>query len=505
MPKLEPNQDLTIGDLMEVHELYALNKKEWRFLMAAYEGTKELVRLGYLGRNERETEKNYERRENEASGFDYTKSIVDLFNYYLFKKDPKRFLGKLDKDPLWDLFTKNCNLYGDGFNDFLTEQGRYSSIEGHVGIIVDKPNRKIESRAQEISEEIYPYLAAYLPTAILDWEYERDQNNRPYLSYLKLKDDDDKYRLWWPGKWEIWEVPVGRDIVEDVASGKKIISSPISKDTKAKKVGNGEYPLNKIPFVWLINIKSKNRPIGVSDVHEVARLDVGILRNVSQGEEVISYTAFPMMRKPKKEAKPDGGISSPAEDTVAPTAILEFDPEHPESKPDWLSSEAQPAISAILEWISIKREEIYRTVNAGGMASTEISTTAKSGVALKTEFQLLNASLVRKAKNLEKAELDIIKYWLAWQMQENYFKDITVERERTYDVEDLAQDLENILTSQLIVKSKIFNDRMQKKVVRAMLPAVEDDEIKKIDKEIDDYVEPSPFEIPSEEQQNVGY
>jgi hypothetical protein len=125
-------------------------------------------------------------------------------------------------------------------------------------------------------------------------------------------------------------------------------------------------------------------------------------------------------------------------------------------------------------------------VNAGGMASTEISTQAKSGVALKAEFQLLNASLVRKAKNLEKAERQIIDYWLQWEKQPEKIENISIQRERTYDVEDLASDLENILTASIIVKSKKFNDEMQKQIVRQMLPAAENEMIKDIDIEIEE-------------------
>lgn len=491
MPKLKPGQELTVEDLKATHELYAKNVNEWKFLMSAYEGTKELVEQGYFLRNERESPENWERRKAEAAGFDYSSSIVDLFNFYLFKKPVKRIMGKLEKDEAWLKFNMDCNLYEEGFDDFLTEQGRYSSIYGQVGMIVDKPSREFANRKEELEENIYPYIVAYFPTAILDWEYERDRNNRPFLSYIKLLDDDGVYRLWWKNKWEMWELPVE----EEQLTTEKVTGGQIVQKTKAKKIDEGDYPLDKIPFVWLINKKGKTRPIGRSDIHEVARLDVSILRNESQGEEIISYGAFPMMRKPAKESKPDGGISITTEDQVGVQSILEFDKENPESKPDWLEAKVQEPISAILDWIERKVQEIYRVVNAGGMASTEISTQAKSGVALTVEFQLLNSALVRKAKNLEKTEKEIIKHWLAWQNQSDYYKDISIERERSYDVDDLARDLENVLTASIIVKSKKFNDRMQKSIVRQMLPAAEDDEIKDMDEEIDKSVEPMAEEF----------
>ncbi len=474
-----PKTNLKVGDLLEKHNLYAANINEWYFLMASYEGAKELVRLGYLRRNERESLANYNRRKSEAYGFSYSKSVVDLFNFYLFKKPVKRDMGALKTNELWAAFMKDCNLYGDSFDEFLTEQGRYSSIEGHMGILVDKASVTFENKKEQLEQGVYPYVASYFPSAIMDWEWSRDENNRPYLSYLKLMDDNDddviQYRLWWPDAFEVWEVPYNDDDKYD-------------EQAEAELKLEGENPLGEIPFVWLYNLKGKQRPIGVSDIHDVARIDVSILTNLSEGEEVITYGAFPMMRKPMKESRPDGVQTPAKEDEVGIQAVLEYDPNHPESKPDWLDAAVAEPITAILDWIGRKVSEIYRAVNAGGMASMEVSTTAKSGAALQAEFQLLNANLVRKATNLEKAEVQIIEYWLRWEEEDlkARMKDITVERSRTYDVENLAADLDNALTSTTIVKSKKFSEAIQKNVARQMLPAADDKQLKEIDEEIEE-------------------
>jgi hypothetical protein len=190
-----------------------------------------------------------------------------------------------------------------------------------------------------------------------------------------------------------------------------------------------------------------------------------------------------------REARPDGAKADQA-DEAGVTAVLEFDPDHPESKPDWLEARVQEPIAAILDWIGRKVAEIYRAVNAGGMASMEVSTAPKSGAALKAEFQLLNSNLVRKATNLEQAEKKIVEYWARWEGIEG-IEDITIERSRTYDVENLAADLENVLTAKTIVMSKKFKAILQKNVVRAMLPAAEDAQLIEIDEEIDAAPEPT--------------
>lgn len=488
---------LTIGDtkkageLMETHALYNENLGEWTFLLAAYEGTRELIDLGYITRHERESEENWQRRESEAYGFGYTKSVVDLFNFYLFKKEVKRVVPDgIKNDPSWIAFQADCNLEGDKLDTFLTDSGKQASICGHVGVLVDKPSKNLENKQQEKEAGIYPYVALYYPDAILDWRFDKDENDRPYLSYLKLRDDPDgdtskrarhEYRLWYTDHFEVWETP-------DVDETQK----PEDMDAELKYFG--ENPLSKIPFVWLYNMRSRRKPIGVGDVHEVSRIDVSIIRNLSEGEEVIYYAAFPMMRKPGKAGGgPTGDGASPpdTDDETGVTAVLEFDPNHPESKPDWLDSSVSEPIDAILKWIERKVAEIYRAVNAGGMASMEVSTVAKSGTALQAEFQLLNAHLVKKAINLEKAEDAIDHYWLMWEGKEKYEEGIENTRERTYDVENLHADLENALTAKTIVHSETFRQKIEKRVARQMLPSAEDEDLKVIDKEIESYEAPT--------------
>jgi hypothetical protein len=482
---------MQIKELQETNKLYDANISEWTFLLACYNGVRELIRRGYLERHERESEKNYERRLKEAYGFGYSKSVVDLFNFYLFQKPVEREMDKIEGHKLFDYFMKDCNLYGDTLDQFFLNNGRYASIMGHIGILVDKATSEIGTLAESIENKVYPYVAAYFPQNILDWEWDRDDFNRPYLSKLKLKDDDGQYRLWTTTNWEVWREPS-----EDERKEKSI------KPGEAIQVAEGLNPLNEIPFIWYYNLRTNSPSLGSSDIHEISRIDVSIIRNLSQGEEVINYGAFPMMRKPMIEA----GADSP--DDAGPTSILEFDPDHPESKADWLEAKVSEPVDAILKWIGTKVSEIYRASNAGGMAATEIATQAKSGTALKAEFQLLNSHLVNKATNLEKAEKNVMRFWSLWEgFTDKEIELISIKRSRTYEVENLAADLENYLTSQSIVKSDLFKKQIQKMVVRMVLPGLPENVYADIDTEIEEYVAPevnvNAFTADDEENNNT--
>ena len=499
---------LLTKDLKSTHPLYQTNDQEWYFLQASYKGARELIRLGLLARHERESLKNYQRRIEEAFGFSYSASVVNLFNFYLFQKPVERDVGQLKGDELWEKFVKDCDLFGNSFDDYVVEQGRWASVFGHVGILVDKPQTETENVAQEKAKGIYPYLARYFPTAILDWEYKRaEDTNRPFLAYLKLIDDDGKYRLWYPDHWEIWEEASETEKEEFKNTQSKGVQTKIDNkatdEMKATFLDAEENPLGEVAFVWLYNMKSDTHPLGSSDITDIARVDLSIMRNLSQGEEIINFAAFPMMRKPMRESSLET-TSAPQTDEVGETAVLEFNPEHGEDgKPDWLESKVAEPLTAIASWVDRKVDEIYRSSNSGGVASTQVQGMAKSGVALKTEFLLLNSRLANKAVNVENAEKKIIEFYLKWKNQEDWFAEVKNERAREYEVEDLAADLENILTAKSIVVSDRFNEAIQKSVVRKILVALTDEQYKEIDDEIKENIESEP-ELTPEEAFKIG-
>jgi hypothetical protein len=492
---------MTMAELQATHEYYDAYKPYWDFLLASYEGIRALIAGGHaIFKHERETQANYDRRVSEAYGFGYSQSIVDIFNFYLFKTAPKRDMGPLSKDKQWAMFKEDCDLYGADFEQWLLESQRYAGIMGHVGLLVDKGSVEYSTKKQELDNKVYPYVARYFPQAILDWAYERDDNNRPYLSMIKLLDDDGRYRIWTTKEWATY-MPTedeinGAPTVKNTTTGKVQGGGGTSGEkTKIEPEDFGPNPFmddttgrGEIPFIWMYNLKSKLRNIGVSDIKDIAYIDASIIRNLSEGEEVITYGAFPMLRTPMPEATPATTAKNVATE-VGITALMQFDPDKPEAKPDWLEAMVKEPIDAMLAWMVRKIEEIYRSSNAGGMAGTEIQTQAKSGTALKAEFQLLNSKLVSKGNNTENAEKGIVRYWTMWQKDEAALEKIVIEYSGTYDIENLTADLENALTAKTIVMSKTFKSEVQKNVVRQYLPNAEPKLLDEIDKEIEQSVE----------------
>lgn len=501
--------EMSIADLESTHSKYDKNIDYWDYFQAAYKGTRQLVENNYaIIQHERESSKNHTKRQTEAYGFNYSGSIIDLFSFYLSKETAVRDMGPLANDKQWSKFNDDCNLYGDNFDNWLIDAQKWASVLGHVGILIDKSSITYATVEEELKQNVYPYVARYFPQNILDWEFARDQNNRPYLSKLKLKDSDGTYRIWTTKWWATYKADIDSGesgTIMNITTGKpvggKAATSDNNKDMMIKSESSGDNPFidpstgrGEIPFVWLYNIRGEEYPLGISDIKDIADIDVSIINNLSESEEVITYGAFPMLLKPMRAdgIGPEGRGNL---DVTGPTAILEFDPEHPESKPEWLASQVVEPIRAILELIGLKASEIYRISNAGGMAATEIQTQAKSGVALKSEFQLLNGKLVNKGKNAEEAERSIKKYWCMWQKRDEAIEDISVEWPETYDIENLAQDLENAVVAKTFIKSRLFYATLQKKLSKSLLPNTNAIILKEIDAEIDQALESGELDI----------
>jgi hypothetical protein len=463
-----PGEPFLVRDLRSTHPYYADEWSEWTFLTAAYEGVRQLVDIGVVKQHEREDDPAFLRRMTELYGLNYSRAVIDLVNHYLFKKEPTREIPKqLAEDPAWIAFLDDCNLYGDKFGDLLADQARWSSVMGHVGFLIDKPLLAAESKQQELAQGIYPYISVYHPPAILDWEYARDITGRPRLSFIKLLDDSDgtnTYRFWWQDHWELWREPESEE-------------EP-SEEAEAVKIGEGENPLGEIPFVWLHNLSGRFFPLGVSDIHEIARIDLSIIRDLSQISEIAGFNAFPVLMAPMLEE----GLET--QDDIGPTAVIEFDPENPQAKPSWLVPAAEGVLRALWEGIKQKGEECYRIANAGGLHAVDTASVAKSGTALSAEFQQLNAKIVQKAVNVEKTENMILYFWLRWQNLEQLIEESAIIRARDYDVHNLSQDLADALTAKAVVRSTTFKQEVEKVQARNVLPTADDETMEQIDTEI---------------------
>ena len=172
-------------------------------------------------------------------------------------------------------------------------------------------------------------------------------------------------------------------------------TEPVLIDTAKNQIG-------KIPAVILYNSKSHKRGIGQSDLTDIADLQKSIYNEFSEIEQLIRLTNHPsLVKTPSVNASAGAG------------AIIEMPEEiEPNLKP-YLLQPSGSNLQSIMDSISKKVEAINRIAHTGAVRTTK--TAVSSGIALQTEFELLNARLSEKADNLQLAEEQLFKLYAEYQ------------------------------------------------------------------------------------------
>jgi hypothetical protein len=152
-----------------------------------------------------------------------------------------------------------------------------------------------------------------------------------------------------------------------------------------------------------------------------------------------------------------------------------------------------------MDSITKKVESINRIAHTGAVRTTK--TAVSSGIALQTEFELLNARLSEKADNLQLAEEQIFKIYAEYQ---NANFDGEINYPDSFNIRDYASDLVFYQQAKAVnVPSSTLNKEIDKEIARAVVD--DDKKLGEIFDEIDANKEVGQFtqEEPQQEDQEV--
>tara|TARA_Y100000356_G_scaffold16867_1_gene11919 strand:- start:586 stop:1482 length:897 start_codon:yes stop_codon:yes gene_type:complete len=227
-------------------------------------------------------------------------------------------------------------------------------------------------------------------------------------------------------------------------------------------------PIGKIPAVNVYNLRGAKRPIGISDLADVAFLQQSIYNDYSEKEQLIRLANHPsLVKTPNVEASAGAG------------SIIEIPEDLEANLKPYIIQPSGQNLEGIMRCIQNKVDAIDRITHMGSVRAT--GNQIASGIALQTEFQLLNARLSEKADYLENAEEQIWSLFAMW--QDKQF-DGSVNYPDTFDIRDWANDLQFLQMAKASgIKSETFNKELDKQIAQAV---IDDSEmIKSINQEID--------------------
>ncbi len=430
---------LNRDQLLATHKDYKENVNHWEYFIRSYNGGFDYQVGQYLNRYNLELDNEFNQRLLNTPCDNHCRNIIQIYSSFLFRVNPTREFGEMQDEASLESFLKDTDLDGNNFDTVIKQAQNYAAIYGHSLLILDKPKVVSNTKADELQQDIRPYLSIVTPENILDWNYKREVNGRYVLDYLKVREEVDRdggiyLRCWYLDRVDTHYVKDDR-------------TDPILIDTAENQIG-------KIPAVILYNSKSHKRGIGQSDLTDIADLQKAIYNEFSEIEQLIRLTNHPsLVKTPSVNASAGAG------------AIIEMPEEiEPNLKP-YLLQPSGSNLQSIMDSITKKIEAINRIAHTGAVRTTK--TQVSSGIALQTEFELLNARLSEKADNLQLAEEQLFKLYAQFQ---NVNFDGEINYPESFNIRDFATDLMFYQQAKAInVKSPTLVKEIDKEIARAVV------------------------------------
>ena len=361
--------------LSMVNREYGRLRPRWQFILDSFIGGDDYRRAGYLTKYQLESDGDYQARLRATPLDNQCASIISTYISFLFRNDIEREFGTWEGRADLESFLQDSDYEGRSFNAFMKEVSIWSSVFGHTWVLMSKPNIGAQSLGQEIDAGVRPYVSIITPMVVNDWTWRRNLNGSYELVYIRyIEEVVDKITV----LKEITPTEIRTWKLDDQKQEAQIHSIEVNE-------------LGRVPAILVYNRKSVVRGQGVSDITDIADVQRMIYNLTSEAEQSIRLDGHPTLVVP-----PTAQIGSGAGGMI----VLQ-DGSDPALNPYYLEH-GSSNIDAIRNTIKDLIDTIDRMANTGGVRAT--ATRSQSGIALETEFQLLNARLSEKADCLELAE-----------------------------------------------------------------------------------------------------
>jgi len=388
------------------------NIARWLYYSDSYHGGNSYRQGRYLTKYYMESAEEYDSRVKQTPLDNHCKSVVETYNSFLFRTPPKREYGSIANDPALDSFFQDADYEGRTYDSFMRDVATQSSIYGVVWVMVDKGTANVGTRAEELQQGLRPYVAMFTPENVIDWAYTRQPSGAYELTFVRIwEGSDDDYGYY-------------RELTPELISVYRKARGSMQED-QAELLEQYKNNIGKVPCVPVYAQRSRIKGVGISDIADIADMQRAVYNELSELEQIVRISNHPSLVK-----------TSDTQAAAGAGAIIDLPNDlEPALKP-YLLEPSGSGIDNILSSLGSKAESINRMANLGGTRAT--SNRVMSGVALETEFQILNARLSEKADLLELAEEQIWRLWALWQ---NKIWDGVVDYPDSFSIHDRSNTI----------------------------------------------------------------
>lgn len=459
----EPKDRLEI--LQQEHPEYAEHKGSWQVLIDAFEGDGGFLDGSYLWPYPREREGDFKKRMSFARYQNYLAALVDVHVRFVFTQGVKRDSASEE----FNAWLENVDGAGTGINDFLRRFASSALVCGHALALLDKTD-DVPDGPSKADENARVIARIFQATDAPDWRFDAAAG----LTQIKLLEVGPPP--------DLWDTVDG----EDLTRPQYLLWADegwVRFDHEGNLVGAGVTDLDLVPAVILrpkpSDISSmRGRPL-ISNANVIRAL----FNRCSEEDQVLRDQAFSVLTV---SIDPNGDVDAAKRDlgdSVGTTSALVVKGEIDYKTP---SQEVPAAIRENAEYLV---RELYREAHVRYEGD---SLDAESADAIRMKHIELNEVLQGFASALSLVEEQIARTWFHWQSATPEQADaafeaaqVVAEYPEAFFEEDLQKELDAWQTAMRMGLGDRMGRRLKKRIVRRLEPDIPQDELDKIDAEID--------------------
>ena len=151
---------------LATHKDYKENITSWEYFIRSYNGGFDYQVGQYLNRYNLELDNEFNQRLLNTPCDNHCRNIIQIYSSFLFRVKPTREFGDMENEPSLDSFLRDTDLDGNSFDTVVKQAQNYASIYGHCLLILDKPKVVTQTKADELQQDIRPYLSIVTPEII---------------------------------------------------------------------------------------------------------------------------------------------------------------------------------------------------------------------------------------------------------------------------------------------------------------------------------------------------
>jgi hypothetical protein len=469
----EEKHKAEIERLRSTHPIYNRYKQLWDFYLASYEGGRSFANQDNLFKHVREQSQDFEDRGKRVYYQNFIFPIVDFFTTFIFSETIHRDGGS-NKD-WYNEFVKDVNKKGDSVSSFMSNICDDMQIFGLAYVLVDsppKPDKPVVTKADEKELKLRPYWVSVRADEVLDWVVD-DFDRYTYIKRIQKTTTVErstmkmivveKYTEWTPDEIKISTIDV-TDASKPVFQGAAL---------SVNEVGS-------VPFEVVRFKRSKIEDyMGESFLRDLSFIAREIMNLTSLLQEFLYRQCFNVLAMEKDDNIEE---SEQLDGDIGTANLLKY----PKGShvPAYVSPPVQPA-----EFLARERESRIESMFriASQDAQSDMFNGGKSsGFSKSQSFQKTVPKIATRADMLEGLENRLMKLTMKYAGRDTW--DGSIKYKDHYEVTNLADALSQMATmfKDLQIQSKTFASTQLKRMVSEFDGKLSPDDLKKVEKEIDD-------------------